>query len=198
MFAHELDVPFTLEVVHDLASVDAAAFGGNPMLKVPTLQVGTTSTFGTENICRSLVEHAGRSGDRRIVLAEHLADAVVRSAQELVWSAMLAQVQLRVGIAVANLPANNVFFVKAAAGLTGAFAWLEARLDDVLERLPAPRDLSLLEVTSFCLIEHVAFRPTVSLEPFPRLREFATTFGARASARQTLFRFDPPHKGDTP
>jgi len=198
IFAHELGVPFELQVVHDLASVDASRFGGNPMLKVPTLHVGTSSVFGTENICRALVEHAGRSGDPRIVLAEHITDAVVRSAQELVWSAMLAQVQLRMGITVANLPADNVFFVKAAAGLTGALTWLEERLDDVRGRLPAPRDLSLFEVTLFCLVEHVAFRPTVALDPFPELREFAARFGERAAAARTPFRFDPNPEGETP
>lgn len=192
MFAHELNIPFTLEVVHDLASVDAAAFGGNPMLKVPTLHVGATSVFGTENICRTLVEHAGRAGDPRIVLAEHTRDAVVRSAQELVWGGMSAQVQLRVGLAVANLPADNVFFVKAAAGLTGALQWLDERLDDVQKRLPAQREVSLLEVTLFCLIEHIVFRPTLPLEPFPELRAFAEKFGERASAQRTPFRFDPP------
>lgn len=191
IFAHELGLPFELSVVHDLTSVDTAAFGGNPALKVPTLHVGTSSVFGTENICRTLVELAGRAGDPRIVLTESIADTVVRSAQELVWSAMSAQVQLRVGLSVANLPADSVFFVKAAAGLTLALTWLEQRLDDVRSRLPASRALSLFEVTLFCLVEHVAFRPTVSIEPFVRLREFASTFGERASARRTPFRFDP-------
>lgn len=198
IFAHELNIPFELEVVHDLVSRDAATFGGNPMLKVPTLHVGTSHVFGTENICRALVEHAGRSGDPRIVLADRITDAVVRSAQELVWSGMAAQVQLRMGIAVAKLPADNVFFVKAAAGLTGALSWLEERLDDVRGRLPSPRDLSLLEVTLFCLVEHIAFRPTVPLEPFPELREFAARFGERPAAARTPFRFDPDPEGGTP
>ncbi len=191
IFAHELHLPFTLEVVPDLASLDAATYGGHPMLKIPTLHVGATRVFGTENICRTLVEQAGRAGDPRLVLAEHASDAVVRSAQELVWSGMSAQVQLRVGLAVAQLPADNVFFVKAAAGLTGAFTWLEGQLDDLRARLPAERELSLFEVTLFCLIEHVAFRPTVPLDPFPHLRAFAARFGVRASAQRTPFRFDP-------
>lgn len=198
IFAHELAVPYVLEVVPDLASLDAAAYGGHPMLKIPTLHVGPTRVFGTENICRALVEHAGRAGDPRIVLAEHTSDAGVRSAQELVWSGMLAQVQLRVGRAVAQLPTDNIFFVKAAAGLTGSFTWLEDHLDDVLAQLPPARDLSLFEVTLFCLIEHVAFRPTVPLDTCPRLRAFAARFGGRASAQATRFRFDPTPPTDGP
>ncbi|MDB4943266.1 MAG: hypothetical protein JWP97_2800 [Labilithrix sp.] len=192
IFAHELGIPFELHVVHDLTSLDASTFGGNPALKIPTLEVGASTVFGTENICRTLLEVAGRAGDPRVVLAENVSDAVVRSAQELVWFAMAAQVQLRIGIEVGGLPAENVFFAKIAAGLTGALTWLEQRVEDVLGRLPAPRDLSLFEVTSFCLVEHLAFRPTVSVEPFPALRSFAAGFGERQSARQTAFRFDPP------
>lgn len=195
MFAHELGVPFDFEVAHDLESVDVASFGGNPLLKVPTLHLGGVSVFGTENICRTLVELAGRAEDPRIVLAEHVEDALVRSAQELVWSGMSTQVQLRMGIAVAKLPADSVFFVKAAAGLTGAFAWLDERLDDVLARLPLERELSLLEVTLFCLFEHVLFRPTVSLELLPNLRAFAARYGQRPSAQRTPFHFDPPPVG---
>lgn len=191
IFAHELDIPFELEVVHDLASLDATTFGGNPLLKIPTLHLGAAQVFGTENICRSLVEHAGRAGDPRLVLAEHITDDLVRSAQELVWTGMLAQVQLRVGVAVAKLPADNLFFTKAAAGLSGAFAWLEARLEEVRGRLPPSRLLSLFEVTLFCLVEHVAFLPTVPLGPLPRLRDFAARFGQRTSAQRTPFRFDP-------
>jgi glutathione S-transferase len=191
MFAHELGLPFELEVVHDLAGVDSSRFGGNPLLKVPTLHVGSDSVFGAENICRTLVELAGRTGDPRIVLAENIADLTVRSAQELVWSAMLGQVQLRMGLAVAKLPADNVFFVKTTAGLTGALLWLDEHLDDVLARLPASRELSLFEVTLFSLVEHVAFLPTVPLEPYATLRRFAAAFGERDSARRTPFRFDP-------
>jgi glutathione S-transferase len=191
IFAHELGLPFDLEVVHDLTSVDAATFGGNPALKVPTLHVGGSALFGTENICRKLAELAGRADDPRVVLADHVTDDLLRSAQELVWHAMAAQVQLRVGIALAELPAENLFFAKARAGMTGALAFVEERLDRLLGLLPAPRDVSLFEVTLFCLVEHVAFRPTVPLEAFPRLRGFAAAFGERASARRTTFRFDP-------
>lgn len=192
MFAHELGLQFELQVVHDLASMDAADYGGNPALKVPTLHVGDGILFGTENICRRLVELAGRAHDRRVVLPEHIRDDLARSAQELVWQTMATQVQLRVGLSVAHLPADNVFFAKATAGMTGALAWLEGHLDRVLGLLPAPRDLSLFEVTLFCLLEHVVFRPTVPLDPYPGLRGFAAAFSGRDSARRTVFRFDPP------
>jgi glutathione S-transferase len=191
MFADELGIPLKLQVVHDLMAVDAAAYGGNPALRVPALHVGPSLLIGTENICRRLVDLAGRRGDPRIVLAEHVTTDLGRTAQELVWQAMAVQVQLRIGLSVAGLPPDNVFFTKATASMTGALAWLDLHLDDVLASLPTPRDLSLFEVTLFCLVEHVVFRPTVPLDPYPRLRAFAATFGQHGSARRTPFFFDP-------
>ncbi len=190
--AHELGVPLALDVVHDLTSLDASAYGGHPGLKIPTLHVDGEALFGTDSICRKLAAIAGRESDGGVVLSHHVTGDQARSAQELVWHAMGAQVQLVVGVRLANLPADSVFFTKATAGLLGSLGWLDAHLDRVLARLPAPRDVSVLEVTLFCLVEHLVFRPTVSLDAFPALRAFAASFGGRASARSTPFCFDPP------
>jgi glutathione S-transferase len=199
IFAHELGLAFELEVAHELTATGAASYGGNPALKVPTLHVGAAQVFGAENICRRLVELAGRSADPRIVLSEHMRTDLLRNAQELVWHAMAAQVQLRMGLTLCGLPADNPFFTKAAAGRAGALAWLESRVDQALGQLPALRDISLLEVTLFCLIEHVQFRPTLPLEPYPRLHAFAAAFAQRDSARRTVFRLDPaPDAQDKP
>ena len=42
MLAHELDVPYALDPIHDLLSEDPATFGGNPALKLPAVRVGDT------------------------------------------------------------------------------------------------------------------------------------------------------------
>jgi len=191
IFAHELDVPLTFVIVHELMALEPGAFDGNPALKLPTLAIGDSLLFGTENICRKLVELAGRSGDPRVVLAEHVTADLSRSAQELVWHAMAAQVQLRVGVDMSKLPADSLFFLKIRTGMTGALVWLEEHLGAVVRLLPEARDLSLFEVTLFCLLEHIAFCPTVPLDGLPRLRQFASAFGQRPSARRTRFHFDP-------
>ncbi len=190
MFAHELGVPFELDVVHDLLSLDPATYGGHPALKIPTLHVGESALFGTENICRKLAELAGRARDPLVVLPEHVTADLARSAQELVWHAMALQVQLLVGIRFSKLPSDNVFFAKAKAGMVGALAWLEEHLERALEHLPAARDVTVLEVSLFCLVEHIAFRPTLPLDAFPTLRNFATRFASRDSAQRTVFRAD--------
>lgn len=56
-------------------------------------------------------------------------------------------------------------------------------------QVPA-RDLSLFEVTLFCLIEHLVFRPTQPIQSYRSLLSFSEAFAARASARATVYRFD--------
>ncbi len=198
MVADELGVPLALDVLTNLMSEAPYDYGGHPGLKIPTLVVGDCPLFGADNICRRLAELAGRADDPRVVLGHQTRSDLVRSAQELTWHAMAAQVQLVVGVQVAKLPAENPFFAKARLGMSGSLAWLDARLDPLLAALPAPRDFSVFEVTLFCLFEHLVFRPTVPLDGFPKLRDFAAKFATRDSAQRTAFCFDPAPVGRTP
>ncbi|KRE89701.1 hypothetical protein ASG87_03565 [Frateuria sp. Soil773] len=189
LFAHETGAACRFEPVYDLASVDPDDYAGNPALKMPVLRIGGQAVFGAENICRTLVEQA--PAPRRVVWPEDLRDVASRNAQELVWHAMQAQVQLAFGTQVAGLPVDSVYFAKAGLGLRNTLAWLEERMPAVLAALPA-RDLSLLEAALFCLVEHLAFRDTLSLAPYPQLTGFARAFGARPSAQATAYAFDVP------
>lgn len=196
MVAHELAVPLAFDVLGDLMSLDRADYGGHPALKIPTLHVNGSLLFGTDNICRRLAELAGRADDPRVVLSHRLGSDLLNSAQELIWHAMAAQVQLVLGRHVADLLAQNAYFAKARIGMQGALDWLEAHLEQVLAALP-PRDVCVLEITLFCLVEHLVFRPTLALDSYPKLTGFAARFGARESARCTAFRIDAP-KQETP
>ena len=187
IFAAELEVPYQLVPVYDMAALDPEAFGGNPALKIPVLRRGGSILVGAENICRTLAELARVR--KRIVWPEQLSGDLVRNAQELVWHCMAAQVQLVLGTALHKLPADNPFFVKSRTGFDGALRWLDTNLDEVLTRLP-PRDLSLFEASLHCLIEHLQFRPTLTAESFPALVSFAKNFALRPSAQATVYRFD--------
>lgn len=189
MFAHELGVAYELVPVYELTSLDPAVYGGHPALKIPALRTETSLVFGTENICRKLAELAPTKV--RVVWPEQVTADVARNAQELVWHAMAAQVQLVVGTVLGRLPPDNVYFAKGRAGFEGALRWLDDQLAEVLRVLPS-HDVSLVEVTLFCLIEHMVFRPTLSLEPYPALVRFAAEFAARPSAQRTHYRYDPP------
>ena len=188
IFAHELGVPFELVVVHDMARLDPSDYAGNPAMKIPTLRTAEGLVFGTENICRTLAERAGSSA--RVVWPEQIRDRVARNAQELVWHGMAAQVQLVFGTLACKLPADNVYFAKSRTGFEGALRWLDEHLEQVLRALPSPRDASLFEVTLFCLVDHVSFRRTLSLEPYPALVQFAAGFATRPSAQRTQYRYD--------
>lgn len=190
IFAEELGVPYQLVPIYDMKDLNPETYGGHPAMKLPTLLRDGSAVFGTENICRAVAERADRTA--RIVWPEELRDDVSRNAQELVWHCMAAQVQLVFGTQVAKLPADNIYFTKARTGLEGALRWLDAHLDRALSALPSPRDLSLFEVSLFCLIDHLLFRPTLAAEPPANLLAFTRGFSQRASAQRSPYKFDTP------
>ena len=190
IFAHQLEVPLELVQVQDLTSVDPTGYAGNPAMKIPTLRRGDSLLFGTENICRALAEMA--TVPRRIVWPDELRTDLARSAQELVWHGMAAQVQLIIGVLLEKLPADGVFFSKCRLGFESALRWLDDHLADVLATLPTPRDLSLFEVTLFCLMDHMVFRRTVPTAPYPNLLAFAASYASLPGAQHTPYRMPPP------
>jgi glutathione S-transferase len=168
--------------------LDAEVYAGNPALKLPILRTDGAVLFGAQNICRAIAERAGKPA--HIVWPEQLRDNLSRNAQELVWHCMAAQVQLVFGTLIGKLPPDNVYFAKTRAGIDGSLRWLDANLTDALRALPPRRDLSLFEVSLFCLTDHLTFRGTVKIEPYPSLIRFTREFAARPSAQRTVFRFD--------
>lgn len=187
LFAEELGIRYEFVPIYDMTATDAKTYGGNPALKLPSLRIGKSLLFGAQNISRALAERSATP--LRIVWPEDLRDDLARNAQELVWHAMGAQVQLVFGTIIGKLPADNVYFTKARAGFENSLRWLDRHADDMLRALPA-RDLSLFELTLFCLIEHLAFRPTLPVEPYQSLVRFSRQFSTRPSAQRTAYRFD--------
>jgi len=189
VFAEELSVPYELVPIHDMTATGPEAYAGNPALKLPILRAGGSVLFGAQNICRAIADRAAAS--QRIVWPEALRDDVSRNAQELVWHGAATQVQIVMGTIVNKLPADNLYFGKARASLEGSLGWLDSNLAAALRALP-PRDLSLFEVSLFCLIEHLAFRATLTVEPYASLVGFVVEFAKRPSAQRTAYRFDAP------
>jgi len=192
VFSMELAVPLELVHVSDIASLDPVQYGGHPALKLPTLRIGDEHVFGTEQICRRIASTARRSV--RVAWPEDLRGSLCANAQELVWHAMTAQVHWIMTVQLGHLPADNPSLAKARAGFEGALRWLDGRLDDILRSLPAERDVSLLEVTLHCLVEHLPFRQTVDLEDFQALKAFSVHWAQRDSSRSTQYQFEstPP------
>jgi glutathione S-transferase len=169
---------------------DSAIYANNPALKLPILRIGEDVVFGTENICRALADGAQKSV--AIVWPEQLRSNISRNAQELVWHCMTSQVQIVFGTAIAKLPADNLYFEKARLGFVGALGWLDAHVSEALSALPASRQLSLFEVSLFCMIEHLHFRKTLPVEQYSNIEAFRKTFATRPSAQRTAYEFDVP------
>jgi glutathione S-transferase len=190
MFAETLRVPVKLRPVPDLASLDAIDYAGNPGLKIPVLRMASHTVFGTENICRALAATAVRTRSVNVVWTEDLPDALSCNGQELVWHCAAAQVQLVMGTVIAGLSAESAFFVKVRTSLEGSLAWLESNVEPIIASLPASRDASLFEISLFCLLEHLVFRPTVPLADYPKLAGFAAEFRTREAAGSSSYRFE--------
>lgn len=185
--AAELGVGHAFRVVPNLLSLDASEYGGNPALRVPVLHTAEGPWFGALNICRVLERRA--SARRRIVWPEELGSPVAANAQELAVQAMSSEVSLIMArVAKADETASNL--VKQRETLERMLAWLEANVAAALAALPAERQVSFLEVTLFCLVEHLSFREIVPVAAYRALGEFCRGFGERASARATGFCFD--------
>lgn len=190
-FSVALGLDFDFEVIPDMTRLSTEAYGGHPALKLPVLRIAGTTVYGAQNICRVLVEHvAAQGGTARVVWPEELPDILVRNAHELVAHCMTAQVQQVMGVQVAGLPPDNVFFEKNRSGLGNSLRWLDANLDAVLAALPRARHFSYLEVCLFCLLEHLRFRATVEWAGLPRLAAFAQDFARHPAALATEYRFD--------
>ncbi|HVF17506.1 MAG TPA: glutathione S-transferase N-terminal domain-containing protein [Steroidobacteraceae bacterium] len=189
IFAEELGVAYELTPIYDMTVLGAETYAGNPALKLPILRRGEGTLFGTQNICRAIAESAAAPAND-VVWPEQLKDDTSRNAQELVWHGMSAQVQIVFGTAICKLPADNVFFTKARAGLDGSLQWLDSHCDQALSAMPSSRKLSIFEVSLFCLIEHLAWRKTMSMDRFSRLADFAAMYGGRPACQRTPYAFD--------
>lgn len=187
IFAAELGVSYTFAIVRDLMSQEPADYAGNPALKLPALRTPDGVWFGALNICRELSRRSHRNA--RIVWPEHLDDALLANAQELVVQAMATEVGLLMGKASGN-PDDHAHQSKMRASLNRTLGWLEDNVQAVLAALPAERDLSYLEVTLFCLFTHLPFRGVLETNGYAHLSAFCQQFSARPSAHGTTYRFD--------
>jgi glutathione S-transferase len=184
IFAAEAGVAYGFRIVPDLLSLDARVYGGNPALRLPSLEAPEGVWFGSLNICRRFAR--GRS--LRAVWPEDLTEPLSANAQELTLQTMSNAVTL-ILTTIAGSP-NTVQAEKLRQSLTGSLAWLETHAAVAVATLPATRDVSFLEVTLFCLMAHLEFREVVPLSPYAELGRFRARFAERHSARATEYHFD--------
>lgn len=187
IFAAELVVPYTFQVVRDLEALDTADYGDNPALKVPSLRTPEATWFGALNVCRALAQASEHP--LAIIWPEATPQPVLANMQELVSHAMATEVALIMS-GLSGQPTDTPHRVKMTRSLSNVLAWLEAHVQPALAALPHERRLSYLEVTLFCLLAHLDFRGVMSTAPYAALAAFRDDFGARSACRETEYRFD--------
>lgn len=187
IFALELGVAHRFQPVLDMTTLDVAAYAGNPALKIPILVDRHGPLYGTENICRELTRRSDLRD--RVVLRGDVSNRLVANAEELVLHAMNTGVNL---IMSGMADKERSLPPKVRPSLENALAFLDANVDGILAILPADRVLSFLEVALFCCVTHLPFRDLLDLSAYSALSRFATVFANRASAQETVYRFDAP------
>ncbi|RKH73149.1 glutathione S-transferase N-terminal domain-containing protein [Corallococcus aberystwythensis] len=187
LFAVELRVEHSFQVVRDLLSTDPADYGGNPALRIPVLKTSRGAWFGALNVSRELWRQSNPRP--RVVWPEDLDVPLLANLQELTLQAMATEVTL-VMEKLAGAGEGTTHALKLRKSLLNMMAWLEEHADAALAALPPERDLSYLEVTLFCLVTHLEFRDVLPTAPYAALSRFCEQFSKRPSARDTAFRFD--------
>lgn len=189
MLALELGIDAPLAPVFDLMSTDPATYAGNPALKLPALRVGDDTAWGSRNACRLLARQV-EGGEVRVFWPEDARTPLLMNAHEIVAHAMAAQVEVVFHEIVSKRPPDATSR-KRRESLLGCLTWLNAHLDAIRAQLPVER-IAMFDLMLFCLLEHLPFRNPIDLSNMPALTAFATTYGARASAQATPYRFDAP------
>ncbi|MBX3712759.1 MAG: glutathione S-transferase family protein [Lysobacter sp.] len=189
MLALELGIDAPLAPVFDLMSTDPATYAGNPALKLPALRVGDDTAWGSRNACRLLARQV-EGGEVRVFWPEDARAPLLMNAHEIVAHAMAAQVEVVFHEIVSKRPPDATSR-KRRESLLGCLTWLNAHLDSIRAQLPVER-IAMFDLMLFCLLEHLPFRNPIDLSNMPVLTAFATTYGARASAQATPYRFDAP------
>jgi glutathione S-transferase len=187
IFAAELRIDYSFQVVRDLMSSEPADYGGNPALRIPVLRTSRGVWFGALNVCRELWRQSNPRP--RVVWPEDLDTSVLANAQEFVLQAMATEVSLVMG-KLGGGGEDGAHQAKMRKSLLNMMAWLEENVGAVLAALPPQRDLSFLEVSLYCLVKHLEFRSVLPMDPYAKLNDFCQRFATRASVSETPFRFD--------
>lgn len=183
MVLHELGIPYDfVRTSTSMLASDASVYGGNPLLRIPTLVIdgGATSLIETDHIARYLV---GRydPADRLGVRSERPEDLNRVAVANGVMSdeATLLFARWYGGISALDAPP---YFKKLADAIDLGLAWLE-------ERAPAADDAAFDygDLVTVCMFQHLVFLSFVpDLEKkYPRLTARVAHLASRPSVLAT-------------
>ncbi|MGE0582583.1 MAG: glutathione S-transferase N-terminal domain-containing protein [Steroidobacteraceae bacterium] len=157
-----LDVEVELIDAGNVADARPAAYGPNPLMKVPTLLDGTISVFDSDHIAAYLVRMLDPA-DRFGVLTT---DAEMLNARAVMNGVMAAEVELILAARTGLDTRAHRRFDKLRESIQQGLAWLEARSDRF------PREPAYLAFHAVAMWDHLELYQVVELG-FPGLRSYA-------------------------
>ena len=102
---------------------------------------------------------------------------------------VLQAMTTEVSLIMANLSGSTTAAPsKLQSSLHAMMSWLDEHAADALA-LP-PHDLSFLEVSLFCLLEHLEFRQMLDISGYVQLMTFRQRYARRAACVATAFKYD--------
>ena len=173
----ELDVPFEFDRSPGVLSPPGAAYGDNPLLRVPTLFHGANTLIESDHIARYLVSQFDPS-DRFGVRSERVDDlnrlAVLNGIMNNEVVLILAK---RAGLAQVE---EVAYFRKLTSAIESGLGWLDARVD--LER----ETFDYRDIVSVCLWQHlVHYHLFADAKRYSRLAARVERFSDRPSVAGT-------------
>jgi glutathione S-transferase len=172
----ELGVVYEFDRSRSVLAPEAAAFGDNPLRRVPTLVVGDEYLVHSDHIARWVVSTYD-PGDRFGVRSERPADlnrlAVINGIMDNEVVIILAK---RAGGAAFD---GGPYFAKLAAAIEESLAWLE-------RATPEHDAFDYRDVALVCMWQHVVhYASAPALDRFPRTAARVDRFAARPSVAST-------------
>jgi glutathione S-transferase len=164
-----LGLEATLVDVGNAAVAQAAVFGPNPLMKVPTLVDDDCVVFDSDHIAQYLV-HRYDPDDRLGVLDGR---AATLNARAVMNGAMAAEVELILAARTGIDTTAHARFDKLRAVIDRALAWLEANA------AVFPETPSYLGFHLVSLWDHLALYDLRPLAAYPRLQTLAAHLDAR-------------------
>ena len=173
----EFDVPFEFDRSPGVLAPPGAAYGDNPLQRVPTLFHGSVTLIESDHIARYLVAQFD-SADRFGVRSERVEDlnqlAVVNGIMSNEVTLILAR---RAGLAQVE---DVAYFRKILGAIDAGLGWLDARID-------VDRDsFDYRDIASICLWQHLLhYRMAADPERYPRMAARVARFSERPSVAST-------------
>lgn len=174
---HELAIPFDFELVRNLLEADAARYGQNPLMRVPTLIAGDLWLIESDHIARHIVSTRAPHDPLNV-----LTPTTAELNQLAVMNGIMAHEVTIILAARGGLTdvMSHTYFQKLAQAITSGLSWLDQELDSERE------SFHYVDVVTICMWEHLNHYEIVpGLQGFQRIAERVARFSTRDSVART-------------